>query len=132
MTDINNATIVGRLVADAILKYTNSGTAILNFTVANNVYQGRDKDDYVNFIDCQMWGKQAEGVNDYLIKGKQVVIQGELKQQRWETDNGKRSKIVVNVRSIQLVGAKSETAKQGYKTEQASQGDKFGDTSIPF
>ena len=37
-----------------------------------------------------------------------------------------------NVRSIQLVGAKSETAKQGYKTEQASQGDKFGDTSIPF
>jgi len=129
MTDINNVTIVGRLVADAILKYTNSGTAILNFTVANNVYQGRDKDDYVNFIDCQMWGKQAEGVNDYLVKGKQVVVSGELKQQRWETDNGKRSKIVVNVRSIQLVGAKGETTKRsdtGFKDDIPGEGD------IPF
>lgn len=129
MTDINHVVLVGRLTRNAELKYTNSGMAILNFSVANNQYQGRDKDDYVNFFECQIWSKQAEGVNDYLIKGKQVVISGELKQQRWEQGGNKRSKVIINVGSIQLIGAKGEADKRsdaGFKDDISGEGD------IPF
>lgn len=125
MNDVNSVVMVGRLTRDSELKYTNSGTAILNFSLANNVYQGKDKDEYVNFFDCQMWGKSAEKLQQYLTKGTQLVCEGSLRQERWDSENGKRSKVKINVRNIQLVGGKRENNNQ-------DRTDNFEDDPIPF
>ena len=59
----------------------------------------------VDFFDCILWGKRGEAVSQYLAKGKQIGVSGELRQNRWETDNGqKRSKVEIHALNVQLLG----------------------------
>lgn len=140
MSDINSVVLCGRVVRDAEVKYTNGGTAVAEISIAVNRYAGKDKADEVSFIDCTVWGKQAESLKQYLTKGRQVVVQGELKQDRWEQDGQKRSKVTVNVNQLQLVGGKDdrqEPVRQSpqptYKSEPVIEGpETFADDSIPF
>lgn len=108
MADINHVVLVGRLTRDAQLKYTNSGVAISTFAVAINrrIKQGDRWTDEAHFFDITLFGKQAEGINQYLKKGNQVAIEGELRQDRWEQDGQKRSKIVIVANNIQLLGSR--------------------------
>jgi single-strand DNA-binding protein len=106
MRDINRVVLVGRLTRDAVFKVTNSGLQICNFSVAVNRTR-KDGDQFVdeaNFFDCEYFGRSAEAVNRYLVKGKQVAVDGELRHQRWEQDGQPRSKVVVHVRELQLLG----------------------------
>ncbi len=107
MNDINIVSIIGRLTRDAELKYTQGGTAISRFSIACNTTR-KDGDKYVeqaHFFDCVLWGKMAESLNQYLLKGKQVGILGELRQNRWTTQEGQaRSRIEIHVNNIQLLG----------------------------
>lgn len=106
MADINHVVLVGRLTRDAQLKYTNSGVAISTFAIAINrrIKQGERWMDEAHFFDITLFGKQAEAINQYLRKGNQVAIEGELRQDRWEQDGQKRSKIVIVANNIQLLG----------------------------
>jgi single-strand DNA-binding protein len=106
VADINHVVLVGRLTRDAQLKYTNSGVAISTFAVAINrrIKQGDRWTDEAHFFDITLFGKQAEAINQYLRKGNQVAIEGELRQDRWEQDGQKRSKIVIVANNIQLLG----------------------------
>jgi single-strand DNA-binding protein len=108
--DINSVVIVGRCTRDAELKFTSSGTAICNFSIASNrsVKRGEKWEDETSFLDLTLWSKQAEGLNKYLTKGQQVVVKGELKQERWERDGQKHSKLTIAVDSVQLIGGKRE------------------------
>ena len=108
MTDTNIVVLVGRLTRDAELKFTGGGTAVSRFSVAVNrrAKKGDQYEDEASFIDVDYWGKGAEAVNQYLLKGKQVAVSGELKQDRWEQDGQARSKILVNAQSVQLLGSK--------------------------
>lgn len=106
MRDINRVVLVGRLTRDADFKVTNSGLQICNFSVAVNRTR-KDGDQFVdeaNFFDCEYFGRAAEAVNRYLVKGKQVAVDGELRHQRWEQEGQPRSKVVVHVRELQLLG----------------------------
>lgn len=142
MSDINQVVLCGRVTRDAELRYTSGGTAVAEISVAVNRYAGKDKADEVSFIDCTVWGKQAESLKQYLTKGRQVVVHGELKQDRWEQDGQKRSKITVNVNQLQLVGGKDERAEQPKPEQRAEpvrngvpnqQGpEHFDDSEIPF
>mgnify|MGYP002510894529 CR=1 FL=1 len=58
----------------------------------------------VSFIDCEIWGKTAENLKDKLVKGKQVCVRGYLKQDRWEKDGQKQSRLKVIAESVQLLG----------------------------
>ncbi len=73
MQDINSVILVARLVRDAEIKYTNTGYAILNFSVASNrsVKRNDTWEDEVSFFNCTLFGKRAESLAQYLIKGKQ-------------------------------------------------------------
>lgn len=150
-SDINRVVVVGRLTRDSELKYSNSGLAILNFSIANN-YRKKRGDEWteeVNFFNCFMMGKRAEALQRYLEKGKQVGIDGELRFSRWEKDGHPRSKVEIRVVEIQLIGGNRgnggssrskqdeynpadefETVDQGESNEPANQGD-FED-SVPF
>lgn len=104
--DTNAVVLVGRLTRDAELKYTNSGMAVCRFTIANNKRKnsGDGWTDVARFFDIVIWGKQGETLIQYLKKGKQVAIQGELEQDRWEQEGKSRSKVEINAISVQLLG----------------------------
>jgi single-strand DNA-binding protein len=105
--DINQVVLVGRVTRDAELRYTGSGAALCNFSVAVNrrVKKGDQWSDEASFFDLTLWEKQAENLNKYLVKGTQVAVQGELRQDRWEKDGQKFSKVQVFVSSLQLLGS---------------------------
>ncbi|MDR1127020.1 MAG: single-stranded DNA-binding protein [Treponema sp.] len=107
MVDINHVVLVGRLTRDAELKYTASGQAVCKFSIAVNRHrkQGEQWVDDVNFFDIVVWGRQGESLNQYLVKGKLVGIDGELRQDRWEQDGQNRSKIEVVANNLQLLGS---------------------------
>ena len=114
MADVNHVVLIGRLTRDAELKYTNSGTAICKFSIANNQRRKRDDQwvDEAHFFDVTLWGKQAEAVSQYLVKGKQVGIEGQLRQSRWEQDGQPRSRVEVNAANLQLLGGGGGQAAQ--------------------
>lgn len=123
MSDINSVVLVGRLTRDIEIKYTTSGMAIGKFSMAINkrVKKNDQWVDDVNFFDITVFGKIAESLQPYLTKGKQVGIQGELTQNRWEKDGQKFSKVEVIAQNIQLLGG----GEKG-QSKEADQNSSFG------
>ncbi len=106
MADLNHVILIGRLTRDAELKYTANGQAVCKFSIAVNRRRKND-DQWVeepNYFDITLWGRQGEALNQYLVKGKQVAITGELRQDRWEQDGQTRSKVEILATNIQLLG----------------------------
>jgi single-strand DNA-binding protein len=146
MADINHVVLVGRLTRDAELKFTNAGLAIAKFSLAVNrrTKKGDTWQEEVDFFDTVWMGKGAEAVAQYLLKGKQVGIQGELRQNRWEQEGQKRSKVEIFITNLQLLGggrgqgqAAAEPAAAGEAPQSAPSpsggpsADDFND-DIPF
>jgi single-strand DNA-binding protein len=139
MADINHVVLVGRLTRNAELKYTGSGAPVSKFAIAVN--QRRKKDDQwvdeANFFDVVLWGKSAESLAQYLVKGKQVGIEGQLRQDRWEQDGQSRSRVEIVASNVMLLGgrtsgAEAPSAGQGGKDFPEGQApDNFQD-DIPF
>lgn len=114
MANLNSVILIGRLTRDSELKYINTGTAVTKFSIANN-HKKKSGDQWIeesNFFDVVLWGKIGETLNQYLIKGKEVAIQGELRQQRWDQDGQKRSKIEIVANNIQLLSGASENVNK--------------------
>ena len=107
--DINRVVLVGRLTRDAELSYTNTGFALTKFSIAINRRKksGDQWVDEANFFDATLWGKRGESLNQYLSRGQQVAIDGELRQDRWEKDGVKNSRVTIHVNDIQLLGSKN-------------------------
>jgi single-strand DNA-binding protein len=108
MADINHVVVVGRLTRDAELKYTNTGTAICKVSVAVNRRRKVDEQwtEEANFFDVTIWGKMGEAIAQYLVKGKQIGVEGELRQSKWEQDGQTRSKVEIVANNVQLLGGK--------------------------
>lgn len=104
MGNINKVFLVGRLVKDAEIKYTPNNMAIVTFSVVNNQKkkEGNEWVDDPSFFDATMYGKYAEAMKPSLLKGKQVFLEGELKQERWTKDGQTRSKVGIVVRNIEV------------------------------
>ena len=106
MANLNVVVLIGRLTRDAELKYISTGTAVSKFSLAVN-RRKRSGDQWVeetDFFDITVWGRTAESLNQYLTKGKEIAVEGELRQSRWEQDGQSRSRIEINARNIQLLG----------------------------
>ncbi len=80
MRDYNRVTVTGRLTRDIEVRHTANGTAVADGTLASNHKFGEV--DEVNFFDLVFWGARAEFAEKYLKKGKGVLIEGRLQQQR--------------------------------------------------
>ena len=76
--------------------------------MAINSRRRRDEQwvDEAHFFDAVVWGKTAETLSPYLTKGKQIGLEGELRQNRWEQDGQRRSKVEIFTRNIQLLGGR--------------------------
>ncbi len=103
---INDVTISGNLTRDAEIKRTASGMAIVSFTVAVNERRKNNQtgewDDYANFVDVTWFGTRAEKCAGVLVKGAKVTVEGHLRQERWEREGQKHSKICVILDEIEL------------------------------
>jgi single-strand DNA-binding protein len=130
MADINQVILIGRLTRDVELKYTNTGFAIANLSLAVNRRVKRDDtwQDEGNFFNCVLIGKRAEALAQYLVKGKQIGIQGELRQNRWEQDGQPRSRVEIFINDIQLLGGRS--SNQNVRST-AGQQDQHSSPEIP-
>lgn len=96
---------------DAEVRYTPSGQAVLSVNVANNIGFG-DKQKTI-WVRVVMWGKRAEGtLKDYLLKGQQVFVSGELTVNEYDKNDGTRGyQIEVNANVLDLVGKKNENSQ---------------------
>jgi len=93
----NNVTVVGNLTADPELRFTASGVAMVNISVADSRrYQDRNGDwqEDTSFFRGTCWRDMAENVAESLTKGARVVISGRLKQRTWETNEGEKRNVV--------------------------------------
>lgn len=139
MTDLNHVVVIGRLTKsldDSNFGYLQSGTARANISLAVNRSR-KDGDqwvDDVSFLDVTIWGKTAENLKPYLQKGKQVAIDGYLKQDRWAKDGQKFSKVYIVANSVQLINntSNSENSNKEIATEQQVQGVSSAFDDIAF
>lgn len=120
MTDLNHVVLIGRLTRDLgtderSFAYTQNGTARANVSIAVNRTRksGDQWIDEVSYFDVTIWGRTAENLKPYLTKGKQIAVDGYLKQDRWEKDGMKNSKVVVVADSVQLLGGRGEVSFDG-------------------
>lgn len=115
MKDLNDVNIIGRLVRDPEIKYTQSGTAVTKFSIANNdsYTKNNQTQEHVNFFNVVVWGNAAVNCDKYLFKGSQVAISGSLKQNRWINQNGEsRSNIEITATKVQFLSKSQNNTNQ--------------------
>lgn len=141
MASFNRITIVGYLGRDPEIKYTPDGQAVCNFSVATTERRkdrSGEAQEITTWFRITVWGKKAEVANQYLSKGKQVYIEGTLRQEEWTDREGtKRTSLVVNSTDFQFLSARDEGSggfQQSRKPDNQSEADFSGpsDTEIPF
>jgi single-strand DNA-binding protein len=139
---LNNVTLIGRLVADPELRYTQKGAPVCDFRIAcSQRYKNRESGEWQEetlFINVVAWRRQAETANDFLKKGSAVLVEGKLRSRQWETTNGdKRSAIEVVARRIQfldMIQRDGEESDSGSGSVDASESDakQSDDIDTPF
>jgi single-strand DNA-binding protein len=117
MSGYSRVIVMGNLTRDPELKYTPSGMAICEFTVAvNNSWTRKtgEKVEEVFFFDCQAWAKTGEIIAEHFKKGKPIFVDGQLRQERWEDASGsKKSRVRINVERFQFIGGKRDDESYG-------------------
>jgi len=127
LSDINRVILVGRLTRDAELKYTGSGVAVCKIGLAVNRRKksGDSWTEEPSFFDVVLWGRLGEAISQYLVKGKQIAVEGELRQNRWEQDGQPRSKVEVHASNVQLLGGTSGGGQNRQSQPGTQQGGQY-------
>ena len=107
MSFFNQVTLVGRLVADPELRYTQGGVPVVSLRLAvDREFKNADGKRDTDFINCTAWRKVAEIVQQYTKKGSLILVSGSLQQDNYEKDGEKRYTVKVVVDTIRLLGGK--------------------------
>jgi single-strand DNA-binding protein len=110
LIQVNRVIVVGNLTRDPELRHTPSGYPVCAFGIAMNrrsrTPDGQQHED-VSFVEVKAGGKTAEDVAKFLAKGRLVLVEGRLKQERWmaKDGGGPRSKVVIQAQSVQFLNA---------------------------
>ncbi len=128
--DINRIIISGRIVRDPTkneVKTQNGVTTVLNFSIANQTFRSNEG----SFFDCVFWGKRAEFFSNKLLKGLPVLIEGELRQDRWKDKNTSenRSRVVINVFNIFIFSSERSTSSRNFTNEKNSNPQEIKDNN---
>jgi len=101
MPNFNKVTLMGNITRDMELRYTTSGTPVVDIGLAVNTKR-KDTTETL-FIDCTIWSKAAEIVSQYANKGDPLLVHGRLTMDQWEKDGKKFSKIKMVVDDFQFI-----------------------------
>ena len=128
---MNKLIISGRLTRDAEVRFIPSGTPVMSFSVANNT--GFGDNQKTNYFECSLFGKRAEGgLKDYMVKGQQVVVEGEISLNQYEKKDGTGgASLRVFVNNVELMGGSQQGGAQqgGAQPNQPAVSD---DDDLPF
>lgn len=124
MSSYNHVVLIGRLGRDPEVRYTQSGKAVANFSMATSDGFGEKKT--TNWHNIVAWGKTAELCKEYLHKGSLVCVDGRLQNRSWEDKDGnKRSTVEVVANSVTFMDPKG---KNGGKKSENDEGDETPQT----
>lgn len=134
---LNRAVLVGRLTKDPDLRYTQSGIAVANFTVAvNRPFSNQQGTREADFINCVVWRKQAENFANYMRKGNQVGVDGRIQTRTFETKDGKTAFVTeVVADSVQFLepkNARQNSGSEGMSRENPNQHQGGNTQEDPF
>lgn len=121
MNDTNTSVLIGRVVRDVDVRYTQGGMAIGTFSLAvgRRVKHEGQWIDEASFFDIELLGKIAENMRQYLTQGKRIAVVGYLKQSRWKVQDGtNRSKVSIVGTTIQFLDRNEKV--EGQNVEQDS------------
>jgi single-strand DNA-binding protein len=97
---------------DQETRYTPQGTAVSNFSLATTERRkdkSGEQQDITTWFRVSLWGKQAENIGQYLLKGRQVYVEGRLRTEEYtDRDGNKRMSLEVSATDVQLLGSKGE------------------------
>jgi single-strand DNA-binding protein len=133
MANFNRVIVMGNLTRDPELRYPPGGAAVASFGLGINRRfrdgSGSPKDE-ATFVEIVAWGKQAELCTEYLGKGRLVLIEGRLRQERWETTEGEsRSALKVVAERVQfLPNGRPQAAEEDTEAE----GTTAPESDVPF
>jgi len=114
MSFFNQVTLVGRLVADPEMRYTQSGVPVVSFRLAvEREFKNADGKRGADFINCTAWRKVAEIIAQYCKKGGMILASGSLQQDNYEKDGEKRTSYKVIVDKLRLLGSKPNGQQSG-------------------
>ena len=107
---LNSVNIMGNLTRDPEMKYTPSGKSVCNLSIANNrIYtKGGERVTEVSYFDVEVWGAVAENCAKYLTKGSGIIVEGRLRQDRWERDGKVQSRVRISANNIHFMPKKRD------------------------
>lgn len=123
MRGFNKVVLMGNLTRDPELRTTPNGQNVCSFSLAVNRSwknaQG-EQQEAVDYIDCNIWGKPAEIINQYMKKGSGILVSGRLQQRSWEQEGQKRSKVEVVVEDFNFVGGAGDASGSSSSSSSSS------------
>ena len=125
---LNSVNIMGNLTRDPELKTIPSGKSVCSLSIANNrVYtKNGERVTEVSYFDIEVWGVIAENCAKYLKKGSGIIVEGRLKQDRWEKDGKTQSRVRIAANSIHFMPRKDSGG--GQRSADADPGQEALDT----
>lgn len=131
---INRAVITGRLTRDPDLRYTKSGKAVAQFTVAvNRSFKNANGEREADFIQCVIWGKSAESFTQYFHKGSLVGIDGRIQTRTYE-DNQNQRRYVTEIVTESFTFLESKNNDNGFSNnnDYSNNNNQSNNSSDPF
>jgi len=114
---------MGNLTRDPELRTTPNGQTVCSFSLAvNRTWKNAngEQQEAVDYIDCNIWGKPAEIIDQYMNKGSGILVSGRLQQRSWEQDGQKRSKVEVVVEDFNFVGGGNDGGGNSQRSSSSS------------
>ena len=113
MASYNRVILMGNLTRDPEVKFLPSGTSVANFGLAmNERWTDRETGEQKEapcFVDVEAWGRQAEIIGEHFTKGSPILLEGSLKYDSWEAEDGtKRNRLRVRLQRFQFVGSRRD------------------------
>ena len=137
MANYNRVILLGNLTRDPQLRYIPSGTAVCDIGLAVKDRHKNSSGEWVEepvFVDVTLWARTAEGASEYLSKGSPILIEGRLKFDTWQTNEGqKRSKLRVVCERMQMLGGRGggQAPRQDSQYSQAAPSPEEGYDASP-
>ncbi len=141
MSSLNKVMLIGRLGKDPEVKFTSSGTAVCNFSLATSETfkdKSGEKQEKTEWHNVQLWQKLAEIAGEYLVKGSLVFIEGRLQTRKWQDKEGNdRYTTEIVGERMQMLGSKgdsgrSDRAASGSQSTGSENSSMPEDDDIPF
>jgi single-strand DNA-binding protein len=129
---MNKVILIGNVGSDIDLKYTQSGKAVCNFSLATN-----DRKDYTEWHSIDAWEKTAELISKYVVKGSKICVEGRIQTRSYnDRDGNKRYKTSIICERVEFLSSKNDSADKSAgntgNTNQVNSGQTFNEDDIPF